>query len=91
MSSTSDQIFGRRRGRTQPGHVNGAPVERLASLATFLAVTALALFLIACFIGVEFGGSTFVALVEQVIEGTPVQVADSTVGGEAHRVITFAR
>lgn len=82
MSSTFKQPTSWRRGAA----------ERLASFAAALAVSALALFLVASFMGREFGGSTLVSIVRQLVENESVEVADRSIGGEpSSRVITFAR
>lgn len=66
--------------------------ERFASFAAFLALTALALFLVASFIGLEFGGSTVLSAVRGLTSDEPVEVADRSVGGDlSRRVVTFAR
>lgn len=81
MSSTSKHGITWRRG--------GA--ERLASFAAALAITALALLVVASFIGREFGGSTVVSVLEQLIKGEPFEGADRSIGGErSSRAITFA-
>ena len=66
--------------------------ERFASFAAFLALTAVALFLGATFIGIEFGGSTVGAAISEILSERPMEVSDHTIGGElSQHVITFAR